>query len=266
MGTSGAYGGTPGWNDTRTATDDWLDSITNPSGADDGEDSPENGEESQPAMPVEVPLIPSENPLLIGLLRRVARHLSRALQPAGTGGGGGGDGGTGGGRGGNARRRAAVSGGVTIAAIYGLRNGDATSVGDAGLILADLISLPPFEQARRIVDAVSRTSALVEEAELREVNANFVCWEIQQDSYPSPVELVKQWVIEYVYRAWLTEAGDRLRDGSRDGNSIHALEQEVRVTLEARVSGIELPFDGMRASHFEAAIQTLLGMLTRIFR
>ena len=269
MGTSGAYGGSRGWNDTRTGTDDWVNSKPNSSGTDGADSDSDQTDESQPDVPVGNPPVPSENPLLASLLGGVARHLSMALPATGTGGGGGNGGG--GGAGGAAsgvrgRRLAPTSGGVAIAAVHGLRNGEGDSVGDAGLTFTDLVALPPFEQARRIVDAASGPSILVEEAELREVNANFVCWAIQQELLPSPEDLVKQWVTEYVYRVWLTEAGDRLRDGSRDGSSIHALEQEARVTLEARVSGLELPVDGVRATHFAAAIQTLLGMLSRIFR
>ena len=270
MGTSGAYGGSRGWNDTRTGTDAWVNSKPNSSGPDVGDSDSDQTDESQPDVPVENPPVPSENPLLASLLRGVARHLSMALRASGTGGGGGNGGGGGASRGAasgvRGRRLAPTSGGVAIAAVHGLRNGEGDSVGDAGLTLTDLIALPPFEQARRIVDAASGPSILVEEAELREVNANFVCWAIQQELLPSPEDLVKQWVTEYVYRVWLTEAGVRLRDGSRDGSSIHALEQEARVTLEARVSGLELPVDGVRATHFAAAIQTLLGMLSRIFR
>ena len=261
MGTSDAYGGSLGWNDTRKDTDAWLDSGTDPEETEAGGDLDQTEEESEQEIPIGTLPIPQDNPALIRLLRGVARHLSVASGGSGTGGGGGGTGGGGGGR-----RRAAISGGIAIAGTYGLRNGNADALSDVGLSLVDLDGLGPFEQARRIVDAASGRSALVEEAELREVNANFVCWEIQQESPPSPVELVKQWITEYVFRVWLTEAGERLRDGSRDGASTHALEQEARATLEARVSGVDLPVDGIRATHFESAIRALLGMLGRIFR
>ena len=266
MGTSGAYGGSPGWNDTRQDTDAWLDSRPNQAGSDGNGPDPDQ-EDPPPEAPDGNETVHPDNPLLDRLLRRIALHLSRTLRGTGTTRGGGAFYGGGGDSGGvRGRRRAAISGGVAIAGAYGLRSGTADSVNDAGLSLADLIDLSPFEQARRIVDAASDRSTLIEEAELREVNANFVYWAIQQETPPSPIELVKQWVTEFVFRVWLTEAGERLRDGSRDGASTHTLEQEARVTLEARVSGVELPVDGIRASYFETAIQALLGMLSRIFR
>ena len=277
MGTSDAYGGSVGWNDTRQDTDAWLDGRTGPEETEAGGDLDQTEEESEQTIPIGTLPMPQDNPDLIRLLRGVARHLSLASGGSGTGGGGTGGSGTGGGgtggggtggggTGGGGRRRAAISGGIAIAGTYGLRNGNSDALSDVGLSPVDLDGLSPFEQARRIVDAASGRSALVEEAELREVNANFVCWEIQQESPPSPVELVKQWITEYVFRVWLTEAGERLRDGSRDGASTHALEQEARSTLEARVSGVDLPIDGIRATHFESAIRALLGMLGRIFR
>ena len=253
---------TPG--ETRGA---WLDTQPSQDGtsADDG-DSVQT-EEPQVAVP-DSTLMPVDNPILNNLLRRVALRLSQAVQS--TEGSGGGRTGRGasivGGGGVRGRRRAAVSGGVAIAGVYGLRTGSAESVEDAGLSSSDLAALTPFEQARLIVDAASFGSALIEEAELREVNANFVYWTIEQEEAPTPVELVKQWVTEYVFRVWLTEAGDLLRDGSRDGASTHALEQEARMTLEARVTGMDLAVDGFRASHFESAIRALLSMLGRIFR
>jgi hypothetical protein len=146
-----------------------------------------------------------------------------------------------------------------------LRSGDAGALGDAGLSLADLDGLSPFQQVQRIVDAASGPSALIEQDEIREVNANFMWWSIQQDQPPSPTELVKAWVIEVVYRTWLTEAGSLLRDGTRDGAATHALEREVRVTLEAAASRVNLPADGLRATDFQAAINQLLGILARIF-
>lgn len=276
MGTSGAYGGSAGWSGTRRDTNAWLGNKPNPAGADVGGGDQAPTEQPQLETPVGAPPIAPANPdlLLVRVLGGVTRHLSDGLRGSSTGGGaptgGGGTGGGGGGGGGGGttggRRRAATSGGLAIAGAHGLRSRDADAVADAGLALVDLEAMGPFEQARRIVDAASGRSALVEESELREVNANFVWWAIQQDSPPTPEELVKEWVTEYVFRAWLTEAGAQLRDGSRDGASTHALEREARVTLEAAVSRAEFPVNGIRASHFEAAIGTLLGMLGRIFR
>ena len=195
MGTSGAYGGSPGWSDTRRDTDAWLGSRTNEGGNDPTGSDPVETEDPQQDIPVGNQPTYLEDPLLIRLLRRVARHLSEASLGSGAGGSSGGSGGGAGNAGSQGgRSRAAISGGVAIAGTYGLRNGSADAVSDAGLSLVDLLALTPFEQARRIVDAASGPSALVEDAELREVNANFVYWAIQQESPPSPMELVRQWM------------------------------------------------------------------------
>jgi hypothetical protein len=274
MGTSGAYGGSPGWNDTRTDTNDWLDAN---SGSGDGQGS---GDGHGDGPPDDVLLSPGDqapsppsgdriDPRVTQILAGVTGRLVAAMgDTSSTPGGGRARRGTGagsGGGGGGGRGRAAVSGGIAVAGVYGLRSGDAAVVGDAGLSLVELAGLGPFQQAQRIVDAASGPSALIEQHEIREVNANFIWWAIKQDEPPPPAELVKAWVTEFVFRTWLTEAGSVLRDGTRDGAATHALEREVRVTLEAAASYVNLPTDGVRAVDFQKAIGHLLGMLARIF-
>jgi hypothetical protein len=276
MGMQGAYGGSAGWSDTRRDTQDWLDTGAG-SGGDGGQgdggngDAPPPGEEppspGDQAPPATLPdrIDPRIARILAGVAGRLAAAVGGVVSTSGGGGGRGGAGGGTGGGGGGRRGRAAASGGVAIAGAYGLRSGDAGALGDAGLSLTDLDGLSPFQQARRIVDAASGPSALIEQDEIREVNANFMWWSIQQDQPPSPTELVKAWVTEFVFRTWLTEAGSVLRDGTRDGAATHALEREVRVTLEAAASRVNLPTDGLRATDFQAAINQLLGILARIF-
>jgi hypothetical protein len=278
MGASDAYGGSAGWNDTRDDTNDWIDSRPE-SGGGEGPGGDGTGDEPPGG---DVPPIPGDEPpspsspegldpgiarILAGIAGRLAATIATTTSPSGRARGGGREagGGTRGGGGGGARGRAATSGGVAIAGAYGLRSGDADAVGDAGLSLADLGGLSPFQQAQRLVDAASGQSALIEQDEIREVNANFMWWSIEQEQPPSPAELVKAWVTEFVYRTWLTEAGSVLRDGTRDGAATHALEREVRVTLEAAVSRVDLPAQGLRAADFQEAISQLLGTLERIF-
>ena len=264
MGTSGAYGGSPGWNHTRKDTESWLIGKV-----DEGEPNPDqcnaNQSDQQSAIePTADQSIAQLNPYLIALFGRIASHLSRELMGSGarepgTNGAGRTLGNVSG------RRRAATSGGVAVAGVYGLRNRSARATNDVGLDLDDLENLSSFEKARRIVDVATMRSGLIEDAELREVNANFVSWEIEQALPPTPEQLVRQWVTECVFRVWLTEAGEILRNGLRDGISTHGLEREARATLEAAVSRIDIPLGGIRATHFESAIRNLLGMLGRIY-
>lgn len=274
MGTQGAYGGSAGWSDTRRDTEEWLDSGPG-NGGNGAQDRGGNDDEATPGELSPSPDAdrPQPTPQIIDphaarILAGVARHLAAAVsgsssRPDGGGGHGGTGSGTGGG--GGRRGRAAAAGGVAVAGVYGLRSGSAAAVADAGLSLADLDGLSPFAQAQRLVEAASGPSALIEQDEIREVNANFMWWAIQQDQPPAPSELVKAWVTEFVYRTWLTEAGSVLRDGTRDGASTHAFEREVRVTLEAAVTRVDLPTEGLRATDFQAAIIQLLETLERIF-
>lgn len=268
MGTSGAYGGSPGWSSTRRDTEHWLDDLSTPSeggnggtGTDEPAETPEAGAEQQPPSGSQQPIDPRVVRILGGVSRRLATVASGGAGGTNNAGGGGGYGGGGGAR----RAQAVTSGGLAVAGAYGLRGRDAGALGDVGLTLANLENLSPFHQAKRIVDAASGESALIDQAEIREVNANFMWWALEQQSPPSPVQLVEAWVTEYVFRAWLTEAGAILRDGSRDGASTHALERTVRLTLEAAVQRADLVVDGLRAVDFQAAIRGLLGVLTRIF-
>jgi hypothetical protein len=277
MGTQNAFGGSVGWNDTRRDTEDWLDNGSESGGdagpGDDGDADgdplpivdapPSSGDQAPPQAPPD-----GIDPRVARILAGVAGRLAAAVGGTSSTPGGAGPRGTGsgsGGGGGGARGRAAASGGVAVAGAYGLRSRDTGAIGDTGLSLADLDGLSPFQQAQRIVNAASGPSALIEQDEIREVNANFMWWSIQQDEPPSPPELVKAWVTEFVYRTWLTEAGSVLRDGTRDGAATHAFEREVRVTLEAAASRVDLPTGGLRATDFQGAIIQLLGMLARIF-
>ena len=271
MGTSNAYDGTPGWKGIRNDTDAWVKSRTEPRRSDTGGRDSGQMEETRAGAAGKSRLIRSDNPLLIrllgGVVRKIIEHLF-AGEPDVViiRGGSGAERRARGRRRDRSRRHAAVSGGGAIAAMYGVRSGDADSVSDAGLALGDMTALTPFEQARKIVDAASGTSSSVEEAEIREVNANFVCWAIEQESPPLAPEMVKEWVHEYVYQFWLTEAGSCLRDGSRGGEEARVLEQEARAAIEAIVSDIDLSVDGIRASHIEAAIQTLLRKIGERYR
>jgi len=276
MGTSGAYGGSGGWDGTRRDTGDWLSggsasgaggSSSDPGGTtpDGPQPPPEEGPDQDTSQnPNQV------NPAIARILAGVTGKLSNAVggyAAAGPGdrrtSGAGGRSAGGGGRSG--RARAAASGGAAIAGVYGLQRGDAGALADVGLSVADLEGLSPFEQASRIVDAASGPYVPLEEDELREVNAEFVWRALESEEAASPVELVKAWVTELVFHTWLTEAGSVLRDGTRDGAITHALEREVRVTLEAAVARIDLPAESLRANDFQQAVGTLLGTLSRIF-
>jgi hypothetical protein len=171
----------------------------------------------------------------------------------------------GGGRGRRAVGRASASGGAASAGAYGFRVGDAGVLADLGLGLEELQGLSPYDRAKRIVDAASGPAASIDEAEIRQVNADVVLWSLEQEEPPEPAEVVRRWVVEYVWQIWLTEAGGQLRDGTRDGKDTLALEREVRSTLEASMSSVALRPDGLRAEDFRNAIEQLLGRLERIF-
>lgn len=275
MGTSGAYGGTPGWNDSRDDTRDWLDAepsspISGDEGSDpDNDDIREDGDigdnEADPEEMIPIREPGEIDPAIARMLAGIAGRLASTIA-AGSGGRSGDLRGGSASRAGGGRAGAASSGATAIAGAYGLLSGNADALGDAGLRMDELEGLSPFEQARRIVEAASRTSALIEDGEIREVNANFVWWALQQEGEASPIKLLKRWIIELVFRTWLTETGSVLRDGKRRGVDPHLREQEAMATLEVAANRIDLSIDGVRATDFQRAIIELLGMLNRIFQ
>jgi len=272
MGTSGAYGGSPGWGGVRDSTDQWIDGRpASGSGGGEGGDDPAHPPEP-PDRPPEVPNTPtpSPRPIVDPGVSQILQQIARLLAPrTGDSGGGATSGGRslagsqGGGRASSAT--ATRSGGSASAGAYGYRAGDPTALSDLGLDLDDLRALGPYDRAKRIVDAASGSGAAIDQAEVKQVNADVVLWSLELEEVPSPADVVRRWVTEYVWQVWLTETGARLRDGSRQGEGTVALEREVRSTLEASVASVDFPPDGLRAEHFQGAIEQLLGRLERIF-
>lgn len=267
MGTSGAYGGSPGWDGVRDQTNDWIGTNPSPSGGgNSGGDRPAPAEGPPPSDASPAPLRPFLDPRVVGILQQIGRVLGSTISAGSEGGRGRAAGGTGGGGGGGrSRSGASASGGAAAAGAYGARAGEGASVADLGLTLADLEGLSPYQRAKRIVDAASGPGALVDQSEVRQVNAEVVLWCLTQEEQPSPADVVRRWVLEYVWQVWLTEVGGELRDGTRDGKDSFQLERLVRSTLEASMGSVSLPPDGVRAMDFQNAIEQLIGRLERIF-
>ncbi|MHA1287447.1 MAG: hypothetical protein ACTSPB_08590 [Candidatus Thorarchaeota archaeon] len=280
MGTSGSYGGSPGWNNTRKETEDWLESVNASSDNHDEPSQPDDtnflqddqtntpsdhSDETSEVKPGEINqeiariFFSTTNNLLSSMT-----HVSAGGMASQQGIGSGASRGVRGGRGG--RAKAAKSGGIAIAGAHGLQTRNSEVLDDLGLDLEELEGLSPFDQARLIVDLASETSALLEDDEIRKVNAEFVLWALQQEGEITASDLLKFWITEWVYQTWLTEAGSVLRDGRRNGSELRALELEARATLEAATTRIEFSADGVSASDFENAILKYLDILKQVFK
>jgi hypothetical protein len=271
MGASRAYGGTPGWKPVADQTQQWIQSrpqggdgtgtagqpdVSLPSNVEGQPDSPLAGTFAGPSMPAQ--------------LSRLLRSLGRKLASDGSGGtsgatGGGGRAGSGG-RGRSASQASTV-GGRAVAGAYGLRTGAAGPLTELGLTLTELTGLPKHQQAQRIVDAALGPSGAINQSELRQVNFEVVLWALKQEVEPSPIELADRWVVEYVWEAWITESGSRIRDLAANGRDRLIIEQEMRAGLEAVVSAHGLPTDRpLTSADFQTAIQGALSALGRITR
>jgi hypothetical protein len=259
MGTSGAYGGSPGFKPVRDQTQQWLGAGAAGSGGGGGDGTP-GPPELPPGPPVSPPPVPGAPPVGPALARIIAA-LGAAL--AGGGGGRGGAGTlTGGGRN---TTRASTAGGRALGGAYGARTGNAATLGELGLDLGELTGLTRYQQARRIVEAAIGPRGDVLDSELRQANASVVLWALTEEVEPTPADLANRWVVEYVWEVWITESGPLLQEHSADGSDRVRLEQEMRAALEATVSVRALP-DGrtLTTTDFTTAIDSALGSLRRI--
>lgn len=251
MGTSGAYGGTPGWKPVRDQTQQWLGG-----GAAGG-----GGDLPDPAVPP--PDVPRSRPPVLGApsvglaLARIIAALGAALAS------GGGSGALSGG--GRNTARASAAAGRALGGAYGTRTANAAALGELGLDLGELAGLSRYQQTRRIVDAAIGPQGDVLDSELRLANASVVLWALTEEVAPTPEELANRWVAEYVWQVWITEAGTLLQAAAAGGGDRHRLEEEMRAALEATVSVHALPEGrALTAADFTAAIDSALGSLRRI--
>lgn len=257
MGTSGAYGGSPGFKPVRDQTQQWLGAGAAGSGAGGGDGPPRPVPPLRP--PMSPPPVPGAPPVGAALARIIAA-LGAAL--AGGGGGGGAGALTGGGR---STARASTAGGRALGGAYGARTGSAAALGELGLDLGELAGLSRYQQARRIVEAAMGPRGDVLDSELRQANASVVLWALTEEVEPTPADLANRWVVEYVWEVWVTESGPLLQEHSADGSDRVRLEQEMRAALEATVSVRALPEGrALTTADFTAAIDSALGSLRRI--
>lgn len=267
MGTSGAYGGSPGMKRVRDLTQEWLDggggdSSGNPLVSPVPTPLPPNPTDDRPA-PSPIPVTPA----LVGIIRSLGRGLTNSSGRGGGGGAGGGSagGGSSGGGGGRSRSRASTAGGRALGGVYGVRTGNAAAVGELGLDLGELAGLTRYQQAQRILDAAMGPRGDVLDSEMREANAAVVLWALSEEIAPAPVEMANRWVVEYVWQMWITESGPTMQQRSGEGFDRVRAEQEMRAALEATVSARELPSGRpLTSADFTSAIDGALSSLRRI--
>src|SRR5690554_2937829 len=89
MGTSGAYGGTPGWNDPRDDTSDWLDAEPSSPIGDDGNSDPDNDDIQEDGDTGDNEMLPEEmtpvhepseiDPAIARMLGGIAARLASTI-------------------------------------------------------------------------------------------------------------------------------------------------------------------------------------------
>jgi len=271
MGTSGSYGGSGGadWGRLRDELEEWLDSLP-------GTPNVEPPTETEPpdlAPPEGRPDQPDE--AVIDILRPLAAALlsggrGRADGPSAGAGPGVRDGVAGGGRSpsgrARSRARAARVGGRLAAGIAALRSRDATGLSALGLDLAELRALDPIRQAQRILAAATEEDAAttLEEEELQTAANRAAIWALTDGQQADVEDVVRRFVVEYVYEVFLTEAGHTLRSGNRNGIIAIAAEDRVRETITALARAVPIDRTGLAPGELAQLVERVLEQTLRI--
>lgn len=251
MGTSGAYGGSggAGWGHAR---DDVANLPDHPS------DEDLQGILQDVGLALDWDRRPAAAPAPAGAgLRPTSSDVSASSEHRPASGSGGGAGGTASPR---SSGRAARSAARVLAAGYALRRRDAGLLADTGLRLVDLENLEPFEQCARILDILEVPSG-IEQEELERAEEAILLDVLTSPDEPSPDELVRLFVEEYVYEVLLTEVGAQLRNGQRSGESVFKIEQRLRAIIVAYVEGADVVADSVSVPALENLIRDTLGLV-----
>lgn len=269
MGTSGAYGGSPG-RALQTArqraralsdhpTDRDVERVVNAAG-------PGLGFDDAPPPDVNIhPPVPGDQPAEMGERLPSWGPIS-ALRSSGGGRGGSGGAGGGAGRGrrdtptGTGRRsvrQAARAGGRAARAASALVTGNARILAEEfGLRLADLVGLSAPEQAQRIAAQIVVGDS-IENAELLKATDKLLLAQIEAKGELSPLDLGRLFVTTLVEEAMATELGAVFAKGTRTKEWVVDVSRQVRDVIRARVDGLVV--DGTSTVDTESVITAVLG-------
>jgi hypothetical protein len=270
MGTSGAYGGSGGraWGKARAQAGEFGDRPTTDNAkqllaniADaldwDGDSGDPQSGDQEGGDGQQIPF-DQTTPFMA---RRPLRRAGGTDGPGGAGGGvrrghaPGAPGASGGGSRRRSRTRAASVGGSVAAAGLAYRNRNEGVLRQFGLSLAQLDGLDAHEQARLILDAVTGSVGGIQEDELQ--HASGVAVLALLDPNTTPDDAVRAFITDYVFEVAITEVGDELRDGTRDGHTTVDQEDQLRDIIETCVDQVELP-EQLESDNIQTAIYKAL--------
>jgi len=282
MGTAGAYGGTGGkpWKDVR----DLFDELASGDGSGGGGDSEADDAESPPSDELEAlgsalaSALASDDPALNATTPVLPVASLLPVRRARGGGGGGGAGGASGARGdsspagrsGSGSRRSiargAARGGAAIGGAYALRAGDRAGLAELGLDLDELRQLGPRSQCARILDAVLGEAGHPDETVLRAAAAEQLKAIVMQETPPSEVDALREFVTAYVFQMGLVELRSELASGAIDVAAASRAERRILGYIRQRARQIAVPSAGtMRtadlSAHAERLVREVIGLL-----
>jgi hypothetical protein len=124
------------------------------------------------------------------------------------------------------------------------------------LELTDLSGLGVFDQINLILNVTIPATGSPLEFEMRQAGAGALI-RLLKDDESSPVEVVREFVVEFVFQSMVAEWGAKFRDGSRPGASLADGERLLRNSIVAYAGQVDVPIDGVSADTFEAAITSV---------
>lgn len=279
MGTQNAWEGSGGgdWSRVRDGSEDLL-SDPSPDAAEallpslgdalDWLDGPDGEPGVGPTDPQDLPPPLPYTPLPAGPSWS-GRPGAGGGERGGAGGGGARTGGRGSSSGGTSQgtgrssARAASVGGRVLSAGLAYQRGDADTLRNLGLDLADLRSLSSLRRANAILNAAVGADGGIEETELRKVNAR-VLNRMLSDQLDGAAA-VRLYIVEYVMQVWASETGNARRNGNHAAGASRESERQLRGALTARARQLTIATSST-AAELRAAISGALGLMRRLMK
>ncbi len=240
MGTSGAYGGSA--RQAWTASRDRIAELVGDTVVGSGSDS-----SNAAAIDALLGAISDDDPAVAmpRITTSILPGLATSSQPGRAGFGVGGHrispAVTGGGRSRRRISRGARLGGLAVGAGYAIRQGNADSLLELGIVLADIAGMSPAQQCLEILNALIGDSGHPDETALRHALIEVLEFILTASELPDPISMVKQFISRFVFQIMLVEIGDALLDSRLDAERAARLEDEIEGWLDARLEHANTP-------------------------
>jgi hypothetical protein len=134
---------------------------------------------------------------------------------------------------------------VALGSAYALRRGDAATLREIGLDLAELQAMTPRQQRVALLNATLGAASHPDDVALRRAADQFLKLVLTAETVPEPIDLLRDFVALYIHSVGLVEIGKQLTEGVIDQALAVRREREIRDWIRARLRretfGVEGP-------------------------